>query len=415
MALARFLIDISPLRESRAFRYAYAARTATVLVTGMLLVAASIQLFALTQSSLAVSLLNVAMAAPMVSALIVGGVLSDRIDRRLLMIWSRSVYIISVLIFIVNALLPEPMAWPIYLAAAVGGAAGGISVPAMMAAVPALVGREKLAAAAALSGLAMQVGGIVGPALAGVLISGPGLIFCYLIVLCGVLLTPFLLRALPALPPQAKAGPSVAPLAALVDGFQFVRTHPLLRSLLLIDLGALFLATPMALMPEWGEQVLSLDANATGMLYAAPAVGATLAAIFSGWCRNTLYPGKIIIFAVLLWGLSVAALPIYQNLFWSLACLTLMGAADTVSKILRMALVQRHTPDYLLGRVSSLWMTQYSLGQAMGNVQMGLMSRSFNPSTAFLIGGLACSTLAGAYGLLNSGLRRLKQGGDSKG
>src|SRR5690606_24906513 len=134
MSLSRFLLDISPLRESRAFRYAYAARAATVLVTGMLLVSASTQLFKLTGSSVYVAFLNVAMAAPMVIALILGGVLSDRMDRRTLMVWSRSVYVISVLIFVLNALLPAPLVWPIYVAAAIGGAAGGISVPAMMAA-----------------------------------------------------------------------------------------------------------------------------------------------------------------------------------------------------------------------------------------------------------------------------------------
>src|SRR5690606_32586094 len=158
--------------------------------------------FKLTGSSVYVAFLNVAMAAPMVIALILGGVLSDRMDRRTLMVWSRSVYVISVLIFVLNALLPAPLVWPIYVAAAIGGAAGGISVPAMMAATPALVGRDKLAAAAALSGLAMQLGGIIGPALAGLLIAGPGLLVCYLIVLAGVLITPFLLHALPPLPPQ---------------------------------------------------------------------------------------------------------------------------------------------------------------------------------------------------------------------
>src|SRR5690606_11452399 len=148
---------------------------------------------------------------------------------------------------------PDPMVWPIYLAATIGGAASGISIPAMMSATPALVGRDKLAAAAALSGLAMQLGGIVGPALAGILIAGPGLVACYLIVLAGVVTTPILLRALPPLPPQVNPNKPAQPqhvLRSLSDGFKFVRTHPLLRSLLLIDLMALLLATPMALLPE---------------------------------------------------------------------------------------------------------------------------------------------------------------------
>src|SRR5690606_32245524 len=116
------------------------------------------------------------------------------------------------------------------------------------AATPALVGRDKLAAAAALSGLAMQLGGIIGPALAGLLIAGPGLLVCYLIVLAGVLITPFLLHALPPLPPQANPNKAAQHVfKSMADGFHFVRTHPLLRTLLLIDLTALILATPMAL------------------------------------------------------------------------------------------------------------------------------------------------------------------------
>ena len=90
MSVRRFFLDISPLIESRAFRFAYFARAATVLVTGMLMVAASVQLYELTKSSVAVAFLNVSMATPMVLALIAGGVLSDRMDRRSLMVWSRS-------------------------------------------------------------------------------------------------------------------------------------------------------------------------------------------------------------------------------------------------------------------------------------------------------------------------------------
>ncbi|WP_341667990.1 enterobactin transporter EntS [Alcaligenes sp. SDU_A2] len=405
MSLSRLLLDISPLRESRAFRYAYFARAATVLVTGMLMVAASIQLYELTESSVAVAFLTVSMATPMVLALIVGGVLSDRMDRRSLMVWSRSVYIVSVVLFLLNTLLPHPSVWLIYLAAAIGGAAGGISVPAMMAATPALVGRDKLAAAAALSGLAMQLGGIIGPALAGLLISGPGLIFCYVIVLCGVIITPLLLRALPSLPPQNNHRPAQKMLQSLQDGLQFVAGNPLLRALLLIDLAALILATPLALMPEWGDTILGMGAQATGYLYAAPAVGATLAALSSGWCRQLARPGAAIVAAVVVWGLAVAALALHASLIWALACLAIMGAADTISKILRMTLVQKHTPDYLLGRVSSLWMTQYSLGQALGNVQMGYLSRLLHPALAVAVGGLACAAVATGFGILNRGLR----------
>lgn len=413
MRLANLFIDITPLRESRAFRYAYAARTATVLVTGMLLVAASIQLYELTASSVAVAALSVSTAAPMALALIIGGVLSDRIDRRTLMLWSRSVYVVSVLIFLINALLPQPMAWPIYVAAVIGGAAGGISVPAMMSATPALVGRQHLAAAAALSGLSMQLGGVIGPLLAGTLIAGAGLVFCYVIVLVGVVTTPMLLRALPPLPPLKPEGSATVNhgmFHSFVEGFNYMLTTPLLRGLLLIDLTAVVFATPLALLPEWGNTVLGMGAEATGALYSAPATGAVLAAISSGWIRTQNRPGRIIIGAVLLWGLSIVLLSASTTLYASFFALAFMGATDTVSKMMRMALVQQHTPDHLLGRMSSLWMTQSSLGTAAGNMQMGVVSRWFSPSLALLIGGSACVVAGGTFALTGNALKRVKGG-----
>lgn len=406
MSFHRFLLDVSPLRDSRAFRYAYAARTTSVLVTGMLLVAASIQIYQLTESSIAVAFLNASMAIPMVIALVIGGVLSDRLDRRQLMLWSRSVYVLGVMIFLLNALLPAPYVWPIYLAAAIGGAAGGISVPAMMAVTPALVGRERLAAAAALSGLSMQIGGIVGPALAGVLIAGPGLVFCYVIVLAGVLITPFLLRQLPPLPPQGKAAQTSKVVDSFVEGVNFLRQQPLLRTLLVIDLAAMVLATPIALLPQWSDQILGRGAEATGLLYAAPALGAAITALTSGWTRSVDRPGLIVAMAIMLWGGAITLLAVGDTLWWALLSLAIMGAADTVSKILRMALVQQHTPDALLGRVSSLWMMQGSIGPALGNLQIGATARFLSPPTALLIGGTACVVMAGAFAAASKNLRK---------
>ena len=409
MTRKAFFIDLSPLRDSPAFRYAYAARAATVLVTGMLLVAASLQLFQLTGSSLAVAAFNMAMAVPMVLALMVGGVLSDRRDRRELMLWSRTAYAVGVVMFFVNALFAEPSVAVIYLAGVISGAAGGISVPAMMAATPALVGRERLAAAAALSGLAMQVGGIIGPALAGVLIAGPGLVFCYAIVLVGVLATPFLLYRLPALP-APPASTQVRARASFMEGLHFIRDSRLLRGLLLIDLVAMVLATPLALLPEWGTLVLGGGPEAAGLLYSAPAIGATLAALTSGWTRTLTAPGRVLIAAVLVWGVSIVLLALGTSLWWAMVSLIVMGAADTVSKILRAALVQRHTPDALLGRVSSLWMMQTSIGPAIGNMQVGFVARLLSAPLALLIGGTACVVAVGVVAAGSPALRTAQLG-----
>lgn len=407
MALQNLLIDISPLKESRAFRHAYAARAATVLVTGMLMVAASVQIYGLTQSSVSVAMLNLLMAIPTGVSMLIGGVLSDRMDRRKLMLWSRSVYVLSTLIFLANTLMPTPALWPIYLAGMIGGAAGGISVPAMMSATPALVGRDRLAAAAALSGLVMHVGAVFGPLLAGVLINGPGLVFCYLIVLAGVITTPLLLRALPPLPPMAPpgAGPGGNVIQDFLHGLRYLVRTPLLRNLLLIDMGAVVFATPLALLPEWGHRVLG-QVHLIALLYAAPALGAIVAALGSGWTRTVARPGHVVIVAVICWGLALLVMGYSQNLYASLLMLAVMGASDTISKMLRMTLMQRHTPNHLLGRLSSLWMTQASLSTAAGNMQMGMVAGAFSPAVALMAGGTLCLLTGLVFRISNNALDR---------
>jgi ENTS family enterobactin (siderophore) exporter len=113
----------------------------------------------------------------------------------------------------------------------------------------------------------------------------------------------------------------------------------------------------------------------------------------------------IVAIAIMLWGVAIAMLALGNTLWWALISLSIMGAADTVSKILRMALVQHHTPDGLLGRVSSLWMMQGSIGPALGNLQIGITARFLSPPTALLLGGTACVLMAAAFATASTHLR----------
>jgi ENTS family enterobactin (siderophore) exporter len=160
----------------------------------------------------------------------------------------------------------------------------------------------------------------------------------------------------------------------------------LVAGLLLIDVAATIFATPFALLPQYGAEMVG-GSQVVGMLYAAPAVGAFLAALTSGWASRVLRPGKALIGAVLAWGAAAIGVGLAPNLALALAALFAMGFADTVSEILRIALLQRHTPDHLLGRVSSLWMIQAMVSPALGNMQAGLLARVASPRLALVCGG----------------------------
>lgn len=387
MFLRALAIDLTPLRESPGFRLLYLARVASLLVYGILGVAMNLQVYELTQSSLQVALVTVTTAVPMGVFLIWGGILADRTDRRLLLVRSRRIYVLGILILTVNAALASPSLAAIYAAAFICGATAGISVPALLAVTPTLVGRDQLAAASALTAVAAQIGAVGGPMLAGLVIAGPGLVPCYIVVLVGASTTAVLLARLPSLPPDGAREQSGA--AAFVEGLLFLRGSPIVRGLLLIDAAAMIFAMPFALLPQIGMDMLAGGPTLTGFLYASPAVGSLIGALTSGWTGRTHRPGAALVAAVCLWGLAAIGLGLSGAFWTAAACLALLGFADIVSEILRGALLQRHTPDALLGRVSSLWMMQATASPALGNIQAGIVARLFSPAIALVCGGCA--------------------------
>ncbi|MFE1599070.1 MFS transporter [Methylobacterium sp. ID0610] len=406
MSAAFGLIDLTPLRASRGFRLLYAARAASFLAFGILGVAVSVQMYTLTESSLQVALLNAAVAAPLALALIVGGWLADRFDRRAVMVWSRGVHLLASLILAGNAARAEPGIGPIYAAAVVGGATFGFGMPAMMAVTPVLVGRAHLAGAAALTAVAAQIGAIAGPFLAGAITARAGLTASYGVVAALSALPPVFLALLPPLPPAASPSGEAAAPAGAAEGWRFLAASPLVLGLLLIDLVALVLAVPYVLLPEFAAQDLGSGIDGIGLLYAAPSVGALIGALGSGRAGASPHAGRWLLVCVAVWALACLGLGLSRGLAEALLCLALLGAAASLAGILRAALIQRATPDAVLGRVSSLWVLEESIGPALGGMQAGATAHWTSPRFAMVAGGgLALLGTAAFAGLVPS-LRR---------
>lgn len=408
------LLDVAPLRASPGFRLLYAARAASFLAFGVLGVAVSLQMFTLTGSSLQVALLNAAVAGPMALSLMVGGWLADRFDRRSVMVWSRTAHLVTILILMGNAALAEPGAAAIYAAAMVGGATFGFGMPALMAATPALVGREHLAGAAALTAVAAQAGAIAGPFLAGAITARMGLVACYGMVALASGLTPILLALLPPLPPSRPDAPRMAadPQDGLAGGLRFLRRSPLVRGLLLIDLVALVFAVPYVLLPELTARDFLGDADSLGLLYAAPSAGALVGALGSGRAGASPRAGRWLLACVAIWGGACLVLGLVGGFVPALIALAVLGAAASLAGILRAALIQRATPDAMLGRVSSLWVLEETIGPALGGMQMGASAHLASARLAMVAGGGICLAATTAFAAFVPGLRRASLAAD---
>lgn len=395
MRLGELVLDTAPLRSSPPFRLVFAVQVIAMVGTNLTVVAANLQVFELTRSSLQVGLVSLVLGVTLLFGLLVGGVLADRAGKRTIIVSTRlgMVAVLGVLAW--NATLDSPSLGVIYLTAALAGLINGLGAPALIAATPALVGQENLAAAGALTAITTQIGAMVGPLLAGFLAEAWGLAVCFAIDAATFLLGAILLAFLPRLGPDGSAE-HAHPVRSIAEGFAFLRGNRVVTGLLLIDVCAMVFAMPYVLFPEMGVAVFGGE-FATGLLYAAPAVGAFLAALTSGWTATVRRSGAVLIGSVLLWGLAVIGFGLSPALWLALAFLAIAGAADTISEILRRTLLQHYTPERLLGRVGSLWLAQATTGTSVGNAVMGGLSRLLGSGLGLVAGGAAC--VAGVVGV----------------
>lgn len=403
MRFGQLAVDISPLRESRDFRYAFSGRLVSMFGTAMTEVAVAVQVYQITGSSAQVGLISLVIGLVIVVATLSGGIISDRYDRRRVILVGRGIGGIAFVALTVNALLPNPSIAMIYACAVLVGLSM-ISGVAMMAATPAIVGRENVTAAGALVTVTTQLGAVVGPALSGVVLSWAGFAAAYGFTAVATVVTMLLLARIRPLPPGAIDGQRGARgvMRSLADGFRFVVKTPLIAGLMLIDVFAMLFAMPMALFPQLAEQVLGGGAQVAGLLYAAPGAGALISAVLSGWTGRLRRPGRVLVIAVIGWGvamslfgLTAAVLPAGLALV-ALVFLAFAGAADNISEILRRGILQRFTPDVLQGRVSSVWLAQATVAPAAGNATSGVVARFLGPVVTITAGGLVCAV--GAVG-----------------
>lgn len=389
MRLGEVALDIGPLRASAGFRLVFAAQAVSMVGTNLTMVAANLQVYQLTGSSLQVGLVGLVLSLSLLVGLLAGGVLADRADRRKIIVGTRAAVVVALGGLAVNAALPQPQLWFLYVAAVLVGGINGLGNPALMAVAPVLVGPKYLAAAGALTALTTQLGAMIGPALAGLIAAGPGLAACFALDAASFVVSVVLLRFLPKLPPEF-AGEPQRPLLSMMEGLRFVRRNQVVAGLLLVDVWAMVFAMPYALFPELGAEYFGGGPSTVGALYTAPAVGAFLGALTSGWTGRVRRTGAALVVTVVVWGAAIACFTLAGFLWAAVLVLAAAGFADTTSEILRRALLQHYTPDRLQGRVSGVWLAQATAGPGIGNTAAGAAGRVLPVSAAPVVGGLVC-------------------------
>src|SRR5687768_10710999 len=173
------VVDITPLRQSRDFRYLYLGHMASFVARELTVVAVPYQAFVLTGSSLVVGSLGLAQLIPGLAVALLGGAFFDAWDRKKLIWVSQVLQAVVAAGLMLNAAVPSPAIWPLFVLSGLNAVLSSISNATRIAATPSLVGRDLLPAALALNQTLATLGGAAGPAIAGVLIASFGLPFSF--------------------------------------------------------------------------------------------------------------------------------------------------------------------------------------------------------------------------------------------
>jgi MFS family permease len=388
LRLRSIAIDVSPLRESRPYRHLFFGNAVSTVGTQMTAVAVPLQVYEITHSSLAVGLLGFASLVPLVVFGLIGGSIADSMDRRRLMrTTSLGLALISGLLF-AQAVLGLRQVWLLYVLIAVQAALFAIDSPARSAVIPRLIPARQMPAATALSQVMFNFAMVAGPLAAGVIVGTAGLEWAYGIDAVSFAAALFALIALPAVPPAG--GGTAAGLRSVVEGLRFLRTQPVLLMTFAVDINAMVFGMPRALFPALAVGRFHGGAGAAGVLYAAPAAGAMLGALVSGWSGRVRRQGLAVLVAVAVWGAAIVGFGFAVSMWVAVVMLAIAGAADMVSAIFRNAILQISTPDALRGRLNGVFIAVVAGGPRLGDVEAGAVAALTSSQVSVVSGGFAC-------------------------
>ena len=390
------------LLRQRQFVHFWLARLAGVMANQMLMVALAWHMYDITRSAWDLGLVGLFQFVPALLLTLPGGHLADRLHRGhifascvlaqaalalLLMLATQGDFATRELILTISVVL---------------GAVRAFQMPAQQALTPLLVPQSMLQQAIALSSSGMQVAIICGPALGGLLyVMGAPTVYASSLALSLIAGTLTLFVRYRHQPSSLSANWDT-----LLAGVAFVWQRKLLLGATSLDLFAVLLGGASALLPIYARDILHTGPVGLGLLRSAPAVGAlAMSLLLMRWpLRRRI--GQRLLGAVAVFGLATVVFGLSTHFGLSLLALVLTGAADNISVVTRLTLVQLETPDEMRGRVSAVNSMFIGASNQLGEFESGATAAWFGPVLSVVTGGIGTVLVAAAWMRLFPALAR---------
>jgi MFS family permease len=271
---------------------------------------------------------------------------------------------------------------------------------------PGVVSTTLLPRAIAASASAQQTAVICGPSLGGLLYGlGPAVVYATCTV---VFIVAAVLISLIEIAPRREEKRPLS-LATLFAGFGYVRAHPILLGAISLDLFAVLLGGVTALLPIYARDILQTGPLGLGVLRAAPAVGALLMTMVLARHAITRRVGMRMFEAVIVFGIATVVFALSSWMWLSVLALAILGAADTISVVIRFSLVQLATPDEMRGRVGAVNFLFINASNQLGQFESGVTAALFGAVPSAVLGGLGTIAIALLWMKLFPALRKVER------
>jgi MFS family permease len=417
----RRLVDLTPLRHSPAFARLWFGGVISGIGTQLGVVAVGLQVYDITESTFAVSLVGGLALLPMVIAGLWGGMIADAFDRKRVLLVSALVGWFATLGLMFLAwydagLVGDIEIWPLYLLSILSSIAGTVQGATRSTVTPRLLPDHLVPAASALNGIGFGVQLTVGPAIAGVLVATTGYGWTYAVE--AVLFSAAFVGII-TLPPIPPAHDVERPgWRSLKQGLAFLRGATVTRAAFVADIIAMTFGRPHVLFPAVGATVIGGGATTVGILTAAMAAGTFLASLFSGPIKHVHRHGVAVARAitvygafVLLFGLVTLGMQLALERDWVSAiapdfsavnpvalviasvALVGMGASDEVSAIFRSTMLLMAVPDEVRGRMQGIFTVVVTGGPRLGDLYIGVLATGISLWAPPVFGGVAIIVL----------------------
>jgi len=401
-----------------AFRFYTAGNLVSVIGRLMLMVAVEWEIYARTHSATALGLVGLMIALPVVLLSLPAGHIADRFPRKRIVLVTQALSaIFSVALAYVswqhlaiphwavlqngNHLLYriaeiferhtyfhfDDLSLPlIYLILLLTATARTFGWAARSSYFPQLVSRDAFANAVTWNSSVFQIGSVVGPAIAGVLIVRAGFPFIYLLDALGAMW--FFLLVLPIRSSDRGSSSERNAWRSLKEGIRFMLSKKVILATITLDMFAVLLGGATALLPIFADQILHCGPIGLGWMRAAPGIGAFVMALVIAYLPPMKHAGKTLLWCVTGFGLATIIFGLSRYLWLSLAMLCLTGVFDSVSVVVRHTLLQLLTPDTMRGRISAVNNIFIGTSNELGALESGLTAALFGPVISVVAGGL---------------------------